>query len=378
MMKEMNEHKINPKMENINNHNQNQNNINNNNNNNNTNNEHALQMQLMAMQRRLENAMHMSEAHQTFSKAAEMREMESKKKAEITEKRLKITSELLQAVSEKEQMMQLEESSLSKHSQIHKMENGIRELYTDPNLSMPVNTWKRKKLIAKKKKLKSLKIDVHSQTILLEHLKIKQAMHEDIRNAANNGDIEKVSQLIVDGAGVNIPDDFGFTAFEYACRCGHIEVVETMIKMAYPDIHGEHSKSIPLLIAVKNKNLEIIDLLLKNNVDIEKADDTGKTALLEACEYPSSYSCICQLIDEGADLNTKDGHGNTCLHISLCSANKSKDKHDYDKIIKLLLESGADINITNAKGFTALQLAYVKGCQSMIKMLKDHEYTNTT
>jgi len=53
---------------------------------------------LTATERRLQNAKHISEAHEHFSIDANKRELESKKNYEKSNKRLQITSELRRAV----------------------------------------------------------------------------------------------------------------------------------------------------------------------------------------------------------------------------------------------------------------------------------------
>ena len=58
------------------------------------------------------------------------------------------------------------------------------------------------------------------------------------------------------------------------------------------------------------------------------------------------------LINEGIDINLKDGGGNTALHY-LCDDN-STDYNEVFKLIKILLDKGADVNERNKQQSTSL------------------------
>ena len=57
--------------------------------------------------------------------------------------------------------------------------------------------------------------------------------------------------------------------------------------------------------AVRNGNMEIVDLLLENGADPDKGDQAGKTALSHAAES-SKVEMTRKLIEAGADVNKRD------------------------------------------------------------------------
>ena len=61
----------------------------------------------------------------------------------------------------------------------------------------------------------------------------------------------------------------------------------------------------PLLIAIKDKNLEIIRLLIENQVDIDMQNKFGETPLLIALEN-NDMKIFKLLIDAGAKYNYKN------------------------------------------------------------------------
>ena len=62
------------------------------------------------------------------------------------------------------------------------------------------------------------------------------------------------------------------------------------------------------------------------------------------------------MINEGANVNSKNKEGNTPLHLA-CLSNNPKQDHST-KIEELLLEKGADINAQNNKLETPLMLLF--------------------
>lgn len=59
------------------------------------------------------------------------------------------------------------------------------------------------------------------------------------------------------------------------------------------------------------------------------------------------------IIDNGADLNTKDRNGNTALHYCVYYRNY--------KLMELLIKEGVDVNIQDNNGNTTLQLSLMRG-----------------
>ena len=91
--------------------------------------------------------------------------------------------------------------------------------------------------------------------------------------------------------------------------------------------------------AVKEKDLETIELLIKKGVDVNSKDKSGKTPLYWAAEYGRT-NVVKLLLKAGADVNAtvSDGplKGYTPLHEAAYLGHKDT--------VKVLIKAEADVN----------------------------------
>jgi ankyrin repeat protein len=114
---------------------------------------------------------------------------------------------------------------------------------------------------------------------------------------------------------------------------------------------------------------DMVQNLLKHpettNINRKNPAQNNTTALHQAVRHAStsfgSMKVLSGLIEGGADINVRNGAGETALH----QAANLKDI----KIAKFLLENGASINIKNQKGETPLHIAARHGNKELMKIL---------
>ena len=83
-------------------------------------------------------------------------------------------------------------------------------------------------------------------------------------------------------------------------------------------------------------------------------------ALIDATEE-GHHDCVKKLVEQGADVNVADEHGETALMKAV--------KVRCESCFEYLLESGADVNKTNEMGKTALMFAVKNNQSRFVKML---------
>ena len=114
-----------------------------------------------------------------------------------------------------------------------------------------------------------------------------------------------------------------------------------------------------LHFAIQTNNYEIITLLLQNNILHEK-NKKGWSPLLYSIKY-KNLQIIDLLIKNGGDIFTKNNEEDNCLHISCF--------YDEINILKYFLSLGLNINSINKNGQTPLIIAIIQNNISIVEFL---------
>ncbi len=109
-----------------------------------------------------------------------------------------------------------------------------------------------------------------------------------------------------------------------------------------------------------SNNGEIIaELLARDDVNVNAANNKGETALYKAAEA-GAEDIVKMLIEAGAEINERDNDGNNPL-MAACSANA-------ERTACLLVRYGADFEAVNNDGKTAMDLAVKERFSDMIEL----------
>ncbi len=189
-----------------------------------------------------------------------------------------------------------------------------------------------------------------------------------------------------------MPDETRIDALVMACGEGDLDFAKTLINSGI-DVNGIGTEGYtPLMIAVSNDEVEIVEFLLQQGADINLTFN-GWTALMEAADEgalssmklllkagakvdyywtqdsPTAISmaaseghldCIQLLLDNGANIN---GTGKSLPPLHIAAA------EDRTAIIDYLIAKGVNINKKDAGGRTALMYAAAEGQDNTIKKL---------
>ena len=105
------------------------------------------------------------------------------------------------------------------------------------------------------------------------------------------------------------------------------------------------------LLASRNKNPELIKLLVDAGANIEAREDfIGNTPLHWAVSANKTLKMITALLDAGANVHARTTGGFTPLHLAALS-------NTNPEIIKILSDAGADLNAQNWSKSTPLHFA---------------------
>ncbi len=160
-------------------------------------------------------------------------------------------------------------------------------------------------------------------------------------------------------------NEFKVGYFIHACHTGNIKEIEQAIannpaglikELVDKDIAG----ALPLYIAAQNGYNEIVNRLLAQGADVNKAMNNGATSIAVAAEKGKA-EVIERLITHGADVNKATSDGVTPLFMA------AQNKHIES--IKILLAHGADVNKAKNDGTTPLWYAAQEGHTEVVKIL---------
>ncbi len=177
-------------------------------------------------------------------------------------------------------------------------------------------------------------------------------------------DIQKVKDLLKEGAEVEPAEDTGASPMELAIASGNLEMVKLIHEHGADFISNDEERRDALGLAVKEGFIDVAQFLLANGSDIE--------ALYKRHSRPLHYAAangdlpmVQLLLDNKAELDPTDHEGRTPLYHAIDSvAGKLGSKpikreilQRFKDVISLLVENGADIHARRDSGQTAMSRA---------------------
>lgn len=109
------------------------------------------------------------------------------------------------------------------------------------------------------------------------------------------------------------------------------------------------------------------ELLSHHDLDMDRANRFGVTALMRACDHEfyimENYQIA--MLEGGADVSPADQNGDTALHY----AARNTDKNGAKSLSDMLLAFGADAKAVNDEGKTALDIAVEQENEPLAKLL---------
>ncbi|KKO99799.1 hypothetical protein THAR02_08099 [Trichoderma harzianum] len=202
--------------------------------------------------------------------------------------------------------------------------------------------------------------------------------------AVEKGHGAVVKLLLEKNADTEAEDKSGRTPLFRAVEKGHKAIVKLLLEnnaKADAEAWSPFSRQTPLLRAAEQGLEAVVKLLLENNADIEAKDLCGRTPLFLAT-MNRRETIVRLLLEKGADIEVKDKVGRTPLlqavlgghrilwygHRAFGYGHKALlDEHEA--VVKQLLENGADIDAKDEHGETLRLWAERNHAQNIIKLL---------
>ena len=186
---------------------------------------------------------------------------------------------------------------------------------------------------------------------------------------------ESVEYMINKGANVTIADSTGLTPIHQASRLGRPETVQLLIE-AGADVNAVTTRNeTPLHYAALREDTEVMKLLLDAKADIDcnqcETDACtwfeGSPIILAAKE--GNYNICELLVDRGVDVNQADDrYGRTALHWSSIKG--------FGDVASVMIAGGADCSIKDKDGYTAIDYASKYGNYNLVNWFQCFDKKN--
>lgn len=180
----------------------------------------------------------------------------------------------------------------------------------------------------------------------------------------SRGNIEKVIQLLNDGADVNGRDKSGSTPLTNAVGMNKGAIVESLLNRGADPNLKDGLGDPPLVIAAKTwKNVATIKLLLEKGADPNLAGQLDDTPLIVAARWGNA-ELVSLFLSHGADVNKTGNLESTPLIVACTTGNPGRVP-----TVKALIDGGADVTAKGRFGFTALEAAKRNKNEELVKFL---------
>ncbi len=181
--------------------------------------------------------------------------------------------------------------------------------------------------------------------------------------SAAQGRTQAAGLLIERGADVNVRNPLGMTPLIIAVEQGTAELVKTLIA-AGADVGIESRIGTALHRAAFKGQVDIIRILLEAG---------AKTEIMIRRFYPLHLAAmaghpdaVSALVKGDADINSRDGRGQTPFHRALSASNPR-----VSEIARFFIDNGADVDTTDEDGETPLMTAVREGYLEVVRSLLD-------
>ncbi|SFF16464.1 hypothetical protein SAMN05216378_5218 [Paenibacillus catalpae] len=193
-----------------------------------------------------------------------------------------------------------------------------------------------------------------------------ETINVQLLQAAESGQVEKVRQLLKDGASLNVQDARGRTPVMIATYNKDFKTAKALIEAGADVNIRDNRLNSPFLYAGAEGYLDILKLTIDAGADPKITNRYGGVALIPASEH-GYVEVVRELLERTEiDVNHVNNLGWTALLEAIILNNGNKRQVET---VQLLIEHGADVNLADGDGVTPLKHARSKGFKEIERVL---------
>jgi ankyrin repeat protein len=156
----------------------------------------------------------------------------------------------------------------------------------------------------------------------------------------------------------------GKLAFLSAAEQGHQDAAELLLSATkFSSTQQKHTQlGMAVKLAIKSGNPALLQLVLREAIDINEQGEAGRTHLHHAA-HGGQEAIVRLLLERGANVNARDDEGWTALHFAAGGG--------HEAAVKYLVYHGAYVEAADKTGLRALHLAAHSGHEKTARVLAD-------
>ena len=195
----------------------------------------------------------------------------------------------------------------------------------------------------------SLKLPLELQVAVCDYVAVEAVDVDEFTDASQKNDTAAVEAFLRRPLNPDSVDSDGLTALLAAAGSGALQSVK-LLASGCADLNKprEPSGATPVFLAAQTGHLAVVDWLIENGADKDRANNTGATPVYVASQN-GKLDVVRLLIEKGAGKDTATDTGATPVYIA-----SQQGRLD---IVRLLIEKGAGKDIAINDGSTPVIIA---------------------
>jgi uncharacterized protein len=171
---------------------------------------------------------------------------------------------------------------------------------------------------------------------------------------------ELVSKMVAHGADIHAPGPQG-SALHEACDNGNLQLVKLLVLNGADVNRINDLGETPIFLAAQNRHWDVATWLVQNGARPSATNDLGNTILHELAQQDDS-TALHEACTLGIDPDVQNKLGETALHIAAAKGHALT-------AIALIERCAADLNKTDIHGLSPAGLAYLEGENDLVELL---------